>query len=123
MTTPRILVAEDEFIIALDLCNTVEEAGFVVEGPYPNLTSAMLAVQKDVPDLAILDVQLDDGDSFALAEKLRQENVPIIFHSGRMTTDEMHEAFPEAQAVAKPCPPSTMLETVQHALEDRLVAA
>ena len=56
MGQPVILVAEDETIVAWDLCATVEEAGYTVEGPYTDISSAMLAYQKQKPDLAILDV-------------------------------------------------------------------
>ncbi len=39
----RILIAEDEFITAFDLCDTFEEAGYEVEGPHAGICSAMLA--------------------------------------------------------------------------------
>jgi len=58
MTQPRVLVAEDEYIVAFDLCDTVEEAGYAVEGPYADISSAMLALQKCRPDVAILDVAM-----------------------------------------------------------------
>lgn len=116
MTQPRILVAEDEFIIAYDLCDTVKEAGYSVEGPHPNISSAMLAFQKEKPDLAILDVNLDDGIVYPLAEKLAQEDIPIIFHSGQYSREEMQKRFPSAQTLCKPCPPAEMLNSVNEAL-------
>lgn len=116
MTMPRVLVAEDEFIIALDLCQTVTEAGFQVEGPHSNVSSAMLAMQKRKPDLAILDVNLDDGEAFSLAEQLMKEDVPVIFHSGHFSRKEMEARYPGAFACEKPCPPNQILETVQQAL-------
>ena len=112
----RILVAEDEFIVAFDLCDTVEEAGFEVEGPHRGISSAMLAFQKEKPDLAILDVQLDDGVVFPLAQKLADENVPIIFHSGHHSREEVEAHFPTATTLAKPCPPSAMLKAVNEVL-------
>ncbi|MEE4538870.1 MAG: response regulator [Erythrobacter sp.] len=114
----RILVAEDEMIVAFDLCDTVEEAGFEVEGPHAGISSAMLAFQRNKPDLAILDVQLDDGIVYPLAEKLMDENVPIIFHTGRYSADEIAERFPSATALPKPCPPATVMEAVNTALHD-----
>ena len=116
MSQPRVLVAEDEFIVAIDLCDTVKEAGFDVEGPHPDVSSAMLAVQKFKPDLAILDVELDDGNSFQLAERLMADNVPVIFHSGHFTQREMQERFPQAIACAKPCPPNEIIAKVHSAL-------
>ena len=114
--TQKILVAEDEMIVAFDLCDTVEEAGFQVEGPHAAITSAMFAFQKEKPDLAILDVSLDDGNVFPLARKLQAENVPIIFHSGRTSDDEIREHFPDATIRAKPCAPHDLLAAVTEAL-------
>ncbi len=119
MTQARILVAEDERIVGFDLCETVEEAGFEVAGPHSDISSAMLSFQKNKPDLAILDVQLDDGIVYPLAQKLRDEDVPIIFHSGQFNRDEMEERFPEATTLLKPCPPNEMLRTVVRILEDQ----
>ncbi|MEL6878352.1 MAG: response regulator [Pseudomonadota bacterium] len=117
MKPQRILVAEDERIIAFDLCETVEEAGFEVAGPHSDISSAMLSFQKDKPDLAILDVKLDDGVVYPLAEKLANEDVPIIFHSGQFTRDEVKQRFPEATTLLKPCPPNEMLQAVSEILE------
>ncbi|QUL38192.1 response regulator [Erythrobacter sp. JK5] len=112
----RILVAEDEMIIGIDLCDTVAEAGFSVEGPHSGISSAMLAFQKEKPDLAILDIQLDDGIVFPLAQKLAAENVPIIFHSGRHSRAEVEAHFPTATTLEKPCPPAAMLDAVNEVL-------
>jgi DNA-binding response OmpR family regulator len=112
-----ILVAEDERIIAADLCETVQEAGYEVVGPHSDMSSAMLAFNKHKPDLAILDVKLDDGLVFPLAERLTRENVPVIFHTGRVSRDEVTSAFPDAPTLSKPCPPTQVIDTVQKALD------
>ena len=110
--TRKILIAEDEMIVAFDLCNTVEEAGFHVEGPHAGISSAMLAFQKEKPDLAILDVALHDGNSFQLARTLAAEDVPIIFHATSDALGEVQARFPGATTLTKPCPPADMLGTV-----------
>jgi len=114
----RILVAEDELIVAFDLCDTVEEAGYEVEGPHSGISSAMLAFQKEKPDLAILDITLDDGSVFPLAKKLEAEDVPIIFHSGRDASAELKAQFPGATTLMKPCPPTDMINAVNGVLEN-----
>ncbi|MEL6415942.1 MAG: response regulator [Pseudomonadota bacterium] len=119
----RILVAEDEPIVAFDLCDTVEEAGYEVEGPYAGLSSASQACEGETPDLAILDISLQDGDVYTLAEKLEADNVPIIFHSGSHKEKEVQARFPRATTLTKPCPPADMLSAVNEALEARLVDA
>ena len=111
----RVLVAEDEFIIGCDLCHTVEEAGYIVEGPFDDLSPTMLAYQKNKPDIAILDVQLGDGIVYPLAEQMMAENVPVIFHSGQLSPAEVALRFPQAQALAKPCPPAAVIDSIQRA--------
>ena len=111
----RVLVAEDELIVGYDLCDTVSEAGFIVEGPFDDLSSAMLAYQKVKPDIAILDVHLCDGIVYPLAEQMMAEDVPVIFHSGQSTLEEIAHRFPQAQALHKPCPPAEVIHTVQRA--------
>lgn len=109
----RILVAEDELIVGYDLCDTVSEAGYQVDGPFENLSSAMLAYQKNKPDIAILDVQLGDGIVYPLAEQMMAEDVQVIFHSGQLTTADVALRFPNAQSLSKPCPPAEVINSVQ----------
>jgi DNA-binding response OmpR family regulator len=112
----RILLAEDEFITAFDLCDTFEEAGYEVEGPHAGISSAMLACQKEKPDLAVLDVELADGLSYELAQKLLEDNVPVILHSDQADAVEIAARFPGATMLAKPCPPAKLLQTVHRVL-------
>lgn len=114
-----ILIAEDELIVAVDLCDTMSEAGYDVEGPHSGISSAMLAFQKEKPALAILDVELDDGNAFALAEKLIAEDVPVIFHSGQRDAAAVEQRFPAAITLSKPCPPTQLIETVNGILEEQ----
>lgn len=115
---PVILVAENEAIIGHDLRDTVEEAGYIVEGPHGDISSAMEAVRANRPDLAILDIELDDGVVYPLAERLMAEHVPVIFHSGNVPLEEMTARFPRVRALEKPCPPAEMLDNVANALSD-----
>jgi DNA-binding response OmpR family regulator len=112
----RILVAEDEYITAFDLCDTFEEAGYEVEGPYAGISSAMLACQKGRPDCAILDIELADGLSYDLAQKLMDDNIPVILHPDLAAAGEVAARFPRATTLAKPCPPAQLLDAVSRAI-------
>lgn len=112
----RILVAEDEFVTGFDLCDTFEEAGYEVEGPHAGISSAMLACQKEKPDLALLDIQLSDGLSLELAQKLLDDDVPVILHSDPADASTLAARFPRATTLAKPCPPAKLLGAVSRAL-------
>lgn len=117
--TPSVLVVEDEFIIALDLSETVCDLGLRVIGPFGNNTNALTAIAKQLPDLAILDVYIADGDVFPVADFLAEAGVPIIFHSGHVSSAEMQRRYPTAQAANKPCPPDQLISMMKIALEQR----
>jgi CheY-like chemotaxis protein len=113
---PKVLVVEDEFIIALDLSETVQDLGYTLEGPFDGREKALAAIENDLPDCAILDVFTADGEVYPLADKLSAAGVPIIFHSGHVPPAEMRSRYPHAQACSKPCPPDRMIDMVQTAV-------
>ena len=114
---PRVLVVEDEFIIALDLSETVRDLGYALEGPYPDKERAFRAIEGDLPDCAILDVFTGDGEVYPLADALTEAGVPIIFHSGHVAPNEVRERYPGAWACAKPCSPDKLIDVLQEAVE------
>jgi len=101
--SPRVLIMEDEFIVALDLSDMTQELGFKVEGPFATLAEGQKAISQCVPDAAILDVQLADGEVFPLADQLMQMGVPIIFHSGHADSSVLLSRYPNARSASKPC--------------------
>lgn len=114
---PTVLVVEDEFIIALDLSETVKDLGYALEGPFADKENAFIAIEGSMPDAAILDVYTSDGEVFPLADALVEAGVPIIFHSGHVSPQEVKERYPGAWACAKPCPPDKLIDVLQEAVE------
>jgi CheY-like chemotaxis protein len=114
---PKVLVVEDEFIIALDLSETVRDLGYALKGPYPDKQEAFLAIEDEMPDCAILDVFTGDGEVYPLADALTEAGVPIIFHSGHVSPSEMRQRYPGAWACAKPCSPDKLIDVLQEAVE------
>jgi CheY-like chemotaxis protein len=114
---PKVLVVEDEFIIALDLSETVQDLGYELEGPFEGNEQAIEAIDGEgMPDAAILDVFTADGEVYPLADRLIEAGVPIVFHSGHVSPDEVKARYPDAQACAKPCPPDRLIAAVQEAV-------
>jgi two-component system, response regulator PdtaR len=109
-------VADDEYVTGYDLCDTFEEAGYEVEGPHAGISAAMLACQKEKPNLAILDIELSDGLTYELAQKLIDDNVPVILHSEREDAGAIAARFPQATTLAKPCPPADLLHVVSRVI-------
>ncbi len=114
---PKVLVVEDEFIIALDVSETVRDLGYALEGPYADKAHAFDAIEGELPDCAILDVFTADGEVYPLADALTEAGVPIIFHSGHVSPSEVRQRYPEAWACAKPCSPDKLIDVLQEAVE------
>ena len=78
---PRILVVEDEAIIALEMACLLKQASYDVV-TCGSLKSGLQEAELQEFDAAILDVNLRGEMSFPLADALAQKNVPFIFVSG-----------------------------------------
>lgn len=99
----RVLVAEDEAIIALDVELMLEDADVEVIGPHASLSSLMDAIDGVTPDAALLDVRLGRDEVYPAARELSRRGVPMIFHSGHCDRSTLLALFPNAQACPKPC--------------------
>jgi DNA-binding NtrC family response regulator len=80
----RILIVEDEAVIALDLAGTFERLGALVLGPAETLAHGLaLAAAAPRIDGAVLDICLRDELVFPLADVLRARGTPFVFITGR----------------------------------------
>lgn len=79
----RVLVVEDEYLIADDLAEILKEAGADVIGPAASLPIAMRILDHgEEIDAAVLDINLREVEVFPLADRLAEQKVPIIFLTG-----------------------------------------
>jgi CheY-like chemotaxis protein len=79
----RILVVEDEYLIAIELKRWLQGAGAEVVGPTPGVDQALDLIEDHQPDAAVLDVNLGDGDNvYPVADKLCVLGVPYLFATG-----------------------------------------
>ncbi|TNC67572.1 response regulator [Rubellimicrobium roseum] len=79
----RVLVVEDEYVLADDLRAELEARGAKVIGPVATLLDGLNIVQQGpVPDLAILDINLQGEMVYPLADVLRELGVPFLFATG-----------------------------------------
>jgi CheY-like chemotaxis protein len=125
MTSPgdaRILVVEDEALIAMDLQALLEEAGYRVLGPANSCEAALAIIDKDEPDVALLDVNLGRTDAFGVAAVLAERKTQVIFLTGH-TAHKLPQAHRHLPLVSKPYLPQVLLQAVQRALEKREAAA
>jgi DNA-binding response OmpR family regulator len=78
----RILVVEDEFLIAMEVEDILRALGAEVVGPFGRLGPALIAVQKEALDGAVLDVRLDGETSEQVAAELISRGVPVLLTTG-----------------------------------------
>ena len=114
----RILVAEDETIIRLDLKETLERAGFEVCGEARDGEEAVELAREEKPDLAVLDVKMPRVDGIEAARRILAERpIPIVMLTA-YGHDELVTRAVEAGVFAylvKPFRESDLLPAIQTA--------
>jgi CheY-like chemotaxis protein len=78
----KVLVVEDEFLVALLIEEMLESAGCVVIGPIARVPEALDAVDHDACDAAVLDINLAGERVDPVADALSNRNVPFMFVTG-----------------------------------------
>lgn len=116
MTQKTVLLVEDEVFVAMDIQMTLEDEGWTVAGPFPSTADALSYLDENIPTCAILDVRLTDGDVFPVADKLKETNVPFVFHSGHADGKALEEVYPDSAFCQKPCLPTSLLQQVTRLL-------
>jgi two-component SAPR family response regulator len=81
-TKLRILVVEDETLIALMIEDTLIELGCEIVGPTGKLDMALQLTKEGNFDAAILDVTIRGGKVYPVAEQLAERGIPFVFASG-----------------------------------------
>ena len=84
----RILLVEDDYLIALDVATQLEDAGATVAGPAPSVATALGLLDREAGvDAAVLDVNLGQENSFPVARVLQERGIPFLFSTGYNPTD------------------------------------
>jgi DNA-binding response OmpR family regulator len=78
----RLLVVEDDYFVAQDLCATLRDHGATVLGPAPSISSARSLAGVLLPDCVLLDINLDGELAFDLARELQARGVRTVFTTG-----------------------------------------
>jgi CheY-like chemotaxis protein len=98
----RVLVVEDDFLIANVIAEAFRAQGAHIVGPAGNLKDALaIAASKEHIDGAVLDVNLRGEMVYPVADVLRSKGVPIVFTTGYDTGDVVSR-FADAPCLQKP---------------------
>ena len=109
----RVLVVEDQFLIAIATEGMLARLGCIVVGPVPTVARALDLLERDRVDFAILDVNLGRERSTTVAEALRARGVPFALATGYDRSQLPEEAFRDAQHLGKPIDFHRLAETIR----------
>jgi PAS domain S-box-containing protein len=113
----RILVVDDEPLIAMDIVSLLEEEGCKIVGPASTLQKALDLLETGKADAALLDANLAGEPVDALALALTRQKVPFAFVSG-YGPESLPEAFSHAMLIKKPFQPQELIEAVRRMVLD-----
>ncbi|MEY4409077.1 MAG: hypothetical protein RLZ65_330 [Actinomycetota bacterium] len=114
----KVVVAEDEGLIRMDVVASLEEAGLVVVGQAADGEEAIALATEHEPDLVVMDVKMPRLDGISAAQKIAELKIPVVLLTAFSDTELVARAA-EAGAMAyvtKPFKPTDLLPAIQIAL-------
>lgn len=114
----RVVVAEDEGLIRMDIVATLNESGYQVVGEAADGEEAVRLATDLTPDLMVMDIKMPKLDGISAAEKISELKIPVVLLTAFSQSDLVKRAA-EAGAMAyvtKPFKPTDLLPAIQIAL-------
>lgn len=109
---PRILIVEDEPILAMAIADWLSDGGFLIAGVTGMLEAALTMIESDVCDIAVLDANLKSVSAAPAASALASRRIPFVVLSG-YSRSQLHEDFVSGVHLHKPCEPERLLQTLR----------
>jgi response regulator NasT len=114
----RIVVAEDESLIRMDIVETLKDQGFDVVGEAGDGLRAIELAKELKPDLMVMDIKMPDMDGLSAAEQIAQLRIPVVFLTA-FNQQELVSRASEVGAMAflvKPFSPDDLLPAIEVAI-------
>lgn len=107
----RILVVEDDYFVADTVGDVLKDIGCEVLGPFSSIEETMQKIGDELPDAAVLDVNLSGRTVYPLAQALLQRNIPVLFVTG-YDRSNIHRKFQSVPRLAKPVDANQLQQAV-----------
>lgn len=114
----RVLLVEDEVMIAMMVEDMILELGMEVVGPAPNMKEALSLAKTTEFDVAILDVNVGGEVVFPVADLLRERGIPITFATGYGVSG-LPSRYSDCASLPKPFTISSLAAALDVALADQ----
>lgn len=111
----RVLIVEDEAMIAMLLELVLQNADCAVVGPVASVRGALRLIERQQLDAAVLDFRLGDDDSGEIMDRLDQRGVPFLLMTGQSMAD-LPAKLRHLNLLAKPFEPEALVEAVEKIL-------
>jgi two-component system, response regulator PdtaR len=114
----KVLVAEDESLIRMDVVATLSEAGYEVLGEASDGEEAVEMASRLSPDVVVMDIKMPKMDGISAAEKISELGIPVVLLTA-FSQAELISRATEAGAMAyitKPFKPADLLPAIQIAI-------
>ena len=108
----RVLVVDDEILIATDLGESFREDGAEVLGPFTTLSSAVKAAEEEMVSVAVLDYRLGRETTEAVADILLARKIPFLFCTGGAIAESLQARLPMGTVLLKPIRYHVLLERI-----------
>jgi DNA-binding NtrC family response regulator len=118
----RVLVVEDEAILAMELESILREAGARAVTLCRTVDDALAAVAKNGVAAAVLDVRVGREPVGPVASNLAKRGIPFLFYTGQIGYDPVLEAWPRSRVITKPAPARTIVAAVRDLLRKSRLA-
>lgn len=109
----RILVVEDQPLIAMDLEDLLTSRGYAVLGPKSTVAEALDCLGRETPDAALIDIDLRGERSYEVGAELRRRGVPFAFATGTVGCGDLPAEFAEIPVIRKPWCVDDLLDFVR----------
>jgi two-component system, response regulator PdtaR len=118
--SPRVLVVEDEALVALDIESVLRASGFVVVDVVDTQDEAVAQARRLSPDVIVMDITLRQGNGIAAARAIGRR-APVIFVSGNTDPKTLAEAraIEPAAFLSKPFASQELVRLVTEALKSK----
>lgn len=116
----RVLLVEDEALVALLACDVLEEGGYEIVGPADRLAGALALAGNEALDAALLDINLAGEAVWPVAELLGRRRIPFVLVSGYGDSLPMPAGCAPAQRLSKPYDGQSLLRALALAMDNTI---
>lgn len=113
----RVLVIEDEMLVAMEIENLLERQGCVVLGPAPRVSRALSLLDQERPDAALLDLNLNGEPATPVAAALSAAGVPFVLVTGYGEMQSREPELQDAPRLDKPVHHQKLLRVLAQVLD------